>query len=270
MGRSDSGTDACPCNTQCLPHEQPEHQVTVAPFALDRFEVTTGRFKAFVDAYQGPPGNNAGENPKIPGSGWNSTWNDKLPATAAELNDALQCDPAFDTWSGLTDGTPNLPVNCVTWYEAFAFCVWDGGRLPTEAEWEFAAAGGEENRLYPWGADTPTASLASFDCTFESDTACTLSDIAAVNQLKAGAGRWGHLNLGGNVYEWTLDAYSATSYADAPPNQDDPAELVDTGWRVARGGSFAHTSTFLRSASRGSQMAGDRRSSTGFRCAYGL
>jgi formylglycine-generating enzyme required for sulfatase activity len=63
------------------------------------------------------------------------------------------------------EANDQYPMNCVNWYEAFAFCIWDGGRLPTEAEWEYAAAGGDENRIYPWGNDVAEPLPASYAAT---------------------------------------------------------------------------------------------------------
>jgi hypothetical protein len=68
------------------------------------------------------------------------------------------------TWTDTVGPNENLPMNCVPWYKAFAFCVWDGGRLPTEAEWNYAATGGNEQRKYPWGSTAPDDALAVFNC----------------------------------------------------------------------------------------------------------
>jgi len=70
------------------------------------------------------------------------------------------CAP-YSTWTSTAESQENLPVNCVNWYEAYAFCIWDGGFLPSEAEWEYAAAGGSQQREYPWGS-TPSGLSVSY------------------------------------------------------------------------------------------------------------
>ena len=128
----------------------------------------------------------------------------------------------------------------VDWYEMFAFCVWDGGRLPTEAEWELAAAGGE-NSLYPWGNAAPDASVAVFGCS----TSCLLP----VGSKASGANRRGIMDLGGSLWEYTLDVYSVNWFADPLATCTDCANLTKptTGGRVVRGGSWKAPGNDLRS-----------------------
>jgi formylglycine-generating enzyme required for sulfatase activity len=206
------------------PDEVPEFSSTVSSFALDKYEVTVGRFRKFVEAYVGNgvdggaatvPAEGAGANPNIPGSGWQSAWNGYLPATQAAFKDTLNCNATFQTWTDTAASNENLPIDCVQWYEAFAFCIWDGGRLPTESEWEYTAAGGAENRLYPWGSTTPDCTYANSQMgTYPNWYYCpggVFPDLpVAVGSKPKGDGRWGHADLAGNVLEFALDAWPST------------------------------------------------------------
>ena len=118
--------------------------------------MTVGRFRAFVNAGKGtqanPPSPGDGAHPLLGQSGWSSSFNGSLPTDTTALRAALKCSGSYDTWTDTPGGNETLAMNCLTWFDAFAFCAWDGGRLPTEAEWNYAAAGGSEQRVYPWGA----------------------------------------------------------------------------------------------------------------------
>jgi|SRR5580704_4705762 sulfatase modifying factor 1 len=83
--------------------------------------------------------------------GWGPSDDANVSPTDAHLS---SCSPAA-TWTPSPSGSENLPINCVDWAEAYAFCIWDGGFLPSDAEWEYAAAGGSEQREYPWGSALP-------------------------------------------------------------------------------------------------------------------
>jgi len=111
-------------------HELPEHSVTVSGFALDQFEVSVGRFRRFVEAYPGSkPVALAGAHPLIPGSGWQAAWDGNLPLDQAALMSSLKCDTTNQTWTDTVGTNEAMPINCVNWYQAFAFCAWDHGRL---------------------------------------------------------------------------------------------------------------------------------------------
>jgi sulfatase modifying factor 1 len=106
----------------------------------------------------------------------------------------------------------NLPIHCENWWEAYAFCIWDGGFLPSAAEWEYVAVGGSEQGEYPWGSVDPGVAnqyaIYGDDglCYYPTLGPCTgLTNIAPVGTTKLGAGRWGQLDLAGNVEEWTSD-----------------------------------------------------------------
>lgn len=246
--------------------EMPSSEATVSEFQLDKYEVTVARFRAFIAAYDawraaGNPQVGAGSHPLIADSGWRSEW--QLQESAAELasESGIECSSLNQTF---TVGSGELPVNCVTWLEAFAFCTWDGGRLPTEAEWEAAATGGDEGRPFPWGSSDPDPTRAAYDCTGDGSAAqdCAVSDILDVGSKPAGAGRWGHQDLAGNVWEWVLDAYQAY-----PPVTEDSADVADTAYRSIRGSGWYSEALDLRSPIRYNSAPNARRSEFGFRCA---
>lgn len=247
----------------------PSHPATLSRFRLDRYEVTVGRFRAFLQAGMGAQGTapapGAGAHPRIDGSGWRAAWATRLLATPSELAAALKCNSAFATWTDAPGGNEERPLNCLTWYEAAAFCAWDGGRLPTEAEWSYAAAGGDQQRAYPWGPSAPDATRASYaearDCLGDGASGCAMTDLVKVGSKASGDARWGHADLAGNVAEWTLDAIAMypTPCADCA--------VVDEGDRVVRGGNFGRSTFYLRTVTRGSEQPDARSHGIGARCA---
>jgi formylglycine-generating enzyme len=273
---------------------------TISTFRLDKYDVTVGRFRQFVGAWNGGSGleGGAGYEPEA-GSGKHSYLNGGLGllSSSSELPEAgpvtyetgwatyydsyiaptsanLACGLLFGTtpygtWTPLAGSQENLPIACVNWYEAYAFCIWDGGFLPSEAEWEYAAAGGSEQRLYPWGSAAPgTANqYAIYGCYYPSESSdasvstCTgTSNVAPVGTAPLGGGRWGQLDLAGNMAQLNLDFYFR--YVDPCI---DCSSLTVGHYPVARGGTFINNTWFLLSAYRG--YAGLRDPAIGFRCA---
>ena len=268
MGRG-SGIDACPAAMTCYPREEPEHDASISDFRLDLYEVTVGRFRKFVEAYAGAPAEGAGADPLLSGTGWQSAWSSWLPADKTSLKASLKCEPSTQSWTDPADAYENRPINCVSWYEAFAFCAWDGGWLPTEAEWEKAAAGGTDNRLYPWGSEAPTNDYAYADCTADESVAasCALSDVLAVGSRPLGKGKYGHYDLAGSMHEWAMDWYSETWYAGDGNSCVNCANLAPASERVIRGGTSFASSDYFRAASR-YHLAGQANvPNVGFRCA---
>jgi len=266
MGRSES-PGASDYYEGGTPDEVPAHSVTVSTFVLDKYEVTVGRFRSFVAAYTEGWRPTAGEgaNPKIADSGWSPAWDASLPANGAELRAGLACDPQMDqTWTEVSAGNEGYPINCVTWYEAFAFCIWDEGRLPTEAEWEYAAAGGSEERLYPWGSTPPSAEVDLTNSSYSEQSA-----LVPVGSHPRGAGRWGQLDLEGSVSEWNLDWFSTSWYRDARSSGADVCNLTDAKpLRACQGGTWDWgDDASLRSARRYADAPDQRSKFDGVRCA---
>jgi formylglycine-generating enzyme len=245
----------------------PEFPATVSSFRLDRFEVTVGRFRKFVAAYPGSkPKAGDGAHPLIAGSGWDAAWDAKLPVARPALIAEVKCDSTSQTWTDAASANENLPMNCLSWYAALAFCAWDGGRLPTEAEWNYAAAGGDEQRTYPWGPTAPDAAHAVFYCTGDGSVqgSCAFADILKVGSKPAGDGKWGQADLGGSMWEWNLDWF-AYPYPDAFCKNC--ANTKDASDRVLRGGGWSSDASDLLSSGRNYYFPTDRVSFVGARCA---
>lgn len=224
----------------------------ISPFYLDKFEVTVGRMKPFVEAYANvdlKAGD--GKSAHIPDDiGWSLGY--ELPADAHALTDIFKC--ASPTWSDQEENI-RLPLNCVPFNVAYAFCIWDRGRLPTEAEWNFAAAGGAEQRSYPWGSLEVTPDHGYF---FAEDHDLPTS----VGLSPNGDGRWGHADLSGNVSEWVLDYF----YEDYPPQIcKDCLAAAPSSSRTFRGGAYTTTADNQFVEYRGGET--QPFPSIGFRCA---
>jgi formylglycine-generating enzyme required for sulfatase activity len=258
---------------QRAPGEIPAYQAEVGDFCLDRFEVTVGRFRRFVAGYDawrsgGHPAQSEGQHPLVgDGSGWKAEYDAMLPEIAAQLTGSSRLDPgeAYQTWNDdvATVAADQLPINSVSWYEAFAFCIWDGGRLPTEAEWQYAAQGGDLNRDYPWGHDAPDPSLAVYACGGDGDPEdCSYADILAVGSRPLGNGYWGQSDLAGGLWEWVLDTFD--EYAEACASC---VNVSDGAYRVTRGGGWHSDAGTLIGRERYDYLPANRTLYLGFRCA---
>jgi formylglycine-generating enzyme required for sulfatase activity len=210
-------------------HDNPAYPATISSFWLDKYEITVARMRAFVEAYPlSRPGPGDGENPHLPGSGWRPEWDALVDKT--QLLTDLNC--MDHSWSPLPEDD-RRPITCLTYYAAFAFCAWDGGRLPTRAEWSYAAAGGSEQRAYPWSAPGTPGVIDSMHANYGRACAgCSARDLLEVGSLPLGNGRWGHADLAGNVWEWNLDGEGPPS-----PSCHDCALLAGAGNYIIAGGS---------------------------------
>lgn len=253
---------------------------TLSAFRLDKYEVTVGRFRAFLAAWLGgwrPAAGagkhrhlNAGKGLATTAAGYEPGWSDTIgtsfPTTKTAWDSALSCGAQRYTWTSSPGANENLPLNCITWAEANAFCIWDGGFLPSEAESSYAAAGGDEQRAYPW-SDPPSSTY--IDCSYANysiDVGYCVQPQGIANVVGSespnGDGRYGQTDLSGNVSEWVLD--HAAPYANPCT---DCVEYLDTYMRIARGGSFTSPAGVLRSTLRGTTDGANRAVLFGARCA---
>jgi len=259
---------------------------TVSTFRLDKYDVTVGRFRQFVNVALLPDGGagwlpaaGSGKHTHLNGGlglvdvgrsdagmvyepGWSASDDSEISPTTSNL---LSCPPT-STWTSSAGAQENLPANCMNWWEAFAFCIWDGGFLPSDAEWEYAAAGGSQQRAYPWGSMDPGSAnqYAIYNCNYPNGSGnCTdISNIAPVGTAILGAGRWGQLDLAGNVWQWTADFYAA--YVNPCT---DCAFSTGGSSRGLRGGGFREPPSNLSPTYRNANNPSIRNDFIGIRCA---
>ncbi|PYT00084.1 MAG: hypothetical protein DMF63_08940 [Acidobacteria bacterium] len=209
--------------------EAPKHRVTIRPFYLDRTEVTNGQFKLFIERH--------------------TEWQkEKIPA---EYHNGKY----LQNWSG-TDfpiGKDKYPVVFVSWYAANAFCRAQGKRLPTEAEWEYAARGGLKGKAFPWGDEMPDKTRANFN-------ASGLKAPTAVASYPANG--YGLFDMAGNVWEILADEWQKY-----PAKANAASDYLQVKTRRAlRGGSYGGSPVNLRVAYRDSHSPENAVEHVGFRC----
>lgn len=283
-----------------MPDEYPRHAVQLDSFWMDEHEVTNAEFKAFVAATGYvttaerpipaeellatlPPGSTVDSNMLQPGA---LVF---VPTdTAVSLDDVGQ-------WWVFTKGAhwqrpkgpesnvtakDDHPVVHVSWDDAQAYASWAGKRLPTEAEWEFAARGALKDQPFPWGSELPQtgkpkANIWSGRFPYENTNTDGFVELAPVKSFAANG--YQLYDMAGNVWEWTADWYNHDSYTVEKPNcrnpqgastPNDPEEPKQPK-RVIRGGSFMCSDEYCRGyrvSARMKTTANSGLSNLGFRC----
>lgn len=239
-------------------NEKWAHPVTLRPFAIARAPVTQSEFLAFVEA----EGYGNADFWSADGWSWRETTGARHPVYWVRGAGGRWMRRHFAEWRALE---PHLPVLHVNGYEAEAYCRWSGRRLPTEAEWEAAAAaipapGGRalsgQKRRFPWGDDAPSAARANLEWGAMS--------CVPVDACEAGESAWGCRQMIGNVWEWT-----STSFGPYPGFVLDPYREYSEPWfhthQVLRGGAWTTRGRLLRNTWRNFYKPDRRDVWAGFR-----
>lgn len=186
-----------------------------------------------------------------------STYNiDKTEVTAAAYAACVSAGSCTGSYSG----SGSQPVSGVTWAQATAYCAYLGRHLPTEAQWEKAARGPNDNRIYVWGnTPAPSCTLANFD------GPCSGAVVAEGTPPLTAQGIYDLTGVLGNVSEWVADWYDAMYYASSATM--DPQGPSTGTMRVVRGGSYLTVGAQLRNSARAADDPTSAQPSRGFRCA---
>jgi len=224
------------------PGEGPAVELHVPAFAIDRCMVSNRDYARFI-------AEGGYRRPEL----W---WPEGFEWLATEGIER----PSY--WENERFNAPDQPVTGVSFHEAVAYAAWAGGRLPTEAEWERAARGGD-GRTYPWGEEAPDAERAHFAPGFVVEHFSTIP----VDALPQGDSPWGCRQMSGNLFEWCVDFFHLDT-----PGRRGPETLVErrpSGRRMLKGGGWTTGESRLRAAARWSYLPGFRDNVHGFRVAYG-
>jgi formylglycine-generating enzyme required for sulfatase activity len=238
------------------PAERPAHFVTLGPFRIDEHEVTNGQFAEFVSK-----------------TGY--------VTTAERRGRSMVFDMKAEKWKQASgadwrhpggpdtsiDGRDNFPVVHVSWYDARAYAQWSGKRLPTEAEWEYAARGGLRDADYPWGRDELIDGKYQAN-SWQRDKPPGADGFAGLAPVKSfPPNRYGLYDMAGNVWEWCND-WHADDYYSAGPEENPPGPEKGEK-KVIRGGSWLCPEDYFVGYTVFARAARDPEETTqhiGFRC----
>ena len=253
--------------------EGPVREVVLSPFQISSTTVTNDEFGAFVEA--------TGHATTAESEGWSFVFAGHLPDNFPETRGVVSapwwrqvfssdwCHPLGPD-SGLT-GLGDHPVVHVSWFDAAAFADWAGGRLPTEAEWEFAARGGLEQVRLPWGDELSTdgqhrCNIWTGTFPIEDTAEDGFAGTCPVGTFEPNG--YGLFNCSGNVWEWCVDHFSSHHPVERPiVDPTGPQMGVD---RIAKGGSFLCHDSYCNRYRVGARLGNTPDSSTahqGFRLA---
>jgi formylglycine-generating enzyme required for sulfatase activity len=202
--------------------EYPLHTVYLDGYQISKYEITNAQYMAFMDA--------GGYSNSIywTTEGWN--WRTTCNRTEPTYWSLLFYSGGVVYNSGPT--FPNYPVVGVTWYEAYAFCNWAGGHLPTEAQWEKAARGTDSTNCWPWGRTWNAANCNSY----YNASPDTFGWSSPVGYFNLGQSPYGVYDMAGNVRDWVNDWYDSTYYDVSPTSN--PTGPASGGCRIIRGGGW--------------------------------
>ena len=234
-GKFTMGTDD---GSDLLKDAKPIHEVYIKTFEMSKTLVTVAQYKEYYNTLSGEAKKNA------------------TPDTGSDCN-----------WGKMDRDRTKDPINCVDWYQASQYAKFKGARLPTEAEWEYAARSGGKNQIYPWGNEDATSDKAVMNT---NSTLPVLSEDGKECARKAGQTQQGLCDMAGNVSEWVQDTYpdpetNQGSYVGAPTNGSAFESVGD--YRVMRGGCFYGDAELLRSDYRSYSLSSFRPGIFGFRLA---
>jgi formylglycine-generating enzyme required for sulfatase activity len=307
--------------------ERPVHTVQLDSFAMGKFEVTNAQYCQYLNSALESSSIHVSAG-MVRGSANNHLYCDT--STSSSDSQIFYSGGVFSVRTKSGRNMSNDPMVCVSWYGAVAYCNWrsqqegkeicyntsdpnwpcdfnkHGFRLPTEAEWEYAARGGFAGRRFPWGDTIShgqanyysyweggrpyipydvsttegchplwndgiypyTSPVGFFDGTMKYKTDYNWPGSATSYQTTSGSNNYGLYDIAGNVWEWCNDWYSDTYYSSSPPNN--PTGPTSGNYRVFRGGSWSYYAGYCRVASRYGGVPDDGSHSFGFRVVLDL